>query len=283
MGFWKWSSFFWGGGEGPSSGFGSSSTAEEVTQGIRAGHLTAIVTGATSGIGKETARVLALRGATVVIPCRTLESGRKVKESILEHNPDARIDIMEMDLSSLDSVGSFARAFNSSYQHLNILINNAGIMASPFQLSKDGVELQFATNHLGHFQLTNLLLDKMKKTAKETGIQGRIINVSSLGHTRQFDESCFNLEKINDQSKYAPFGAYSHSKLANIWHANELSRRLQEEGSNVAANSLHPGAISTNLCRYLNLKPFILDSIAAVMKAFVKSIPQRRVHRRLVI
>nr|XP_029123612.1 short-chain dehydrogenase TIC 32, chloroplastic-like [Elaeis guineensis] len=125
MGFWKWSSFR-GGGEGPSSGFGSSSTAE-VTQGIHAGHLTAIVTGATSGIRKETVRVLALRGTTVVIPCRTLKSGRKVKESILEQNPDANIDIVEMDLSSLDSVETFARAFNSSYQHLNILINNAGL------------------------------------------------------------------------------------------------------------------------------------------------------------
>ncbi|ONK73119.1 uncharacterized protein A4U43_C04F27450 [Asparagus officinalis] len=274
MGSGKWTSLFWGGrGVGP-SGFGSSSTADQVTEGIDAGNLTAIVTGATSGIGIETARVLALRGANVIIPCRRLDSGLKLQERILEENPNARIEVMEMDLSSLDSVESFARCFCSSHEHLNILINNAGIFACPFQLSVDGVELQFATNYLGHFLLTDLLLDKMKTTAKKTGRQGRIVNVSTFGHTRNFDESWFDLNKINDRSKYDRFGAYSHSKLGNIWHASELSRCLQEEGCNVTANSLHPGVIATNLTRFMNLKQFTLESIAFVFKLFIKTIPQ---------
>lgn len=267
MGLWNWP---WRAGS--SSGFGSSSTAEQVTEGIDARNLTAIVTGATNGIGKETARVLALRGVKVIIPSRTLESGMKVKESLLEQNPDAKLEVLEMDLSSLQSVDSFASSFNSSNKHLNILINNAGIMACPFQLSKDGIELQFATNHLGHFLLTNLLLEKMKATAKETGIQGRIVNVSSTAHRRS-DGSWFELDKINDKSRYKPLGAYSHSKLANILHANELARRLKEEGSNVTVNSLHPGLIPTNLFRYLNSNALMI-SLATLAKPFFKSIPQ---------
>ncbi|XP_020246978.1 short-chain dehydrogenase TIC 32, chloroplastic-like isoform X2 [Asparagus officinalis] len=269
MGLWNWP---WRAG---SSGFGSSSTAEQVTEGIDADNLTAIVTGATNGIGKETARVLALRGAKVIIPSRTLESGTKVKESLLEQNPSAKLQVLEMDLSSLHSVDSFARSFSSSNKHLNILINNAGIMACPFQLSKDGIELQFATNHLGHFLLTKLLLEKMKATAKATGIQGRIVNVSSVAHKRS-DGSCFDLDKINDKSRYKPFGAYSHSKLANILHANELSRRLKEEGANVTANSLHPGVIMTNIVRYLNLNGIILPSTSNVLLHNISLIKEDR-------
>ncbi|VAI03108.1 unnamed protein product [Triticum turgidum subsp. durum] len=213
MGIWGWP---WG--RRGLSGFGSASTAEDIAAGIDASHLTAIVTGATNGIGKETARVLALRGANVIIPARTLESGMKVKESLAEEVPSSKLHVMEMDLSSLDSVRSFAGSFNSSHKHLN-----AGIMACPFQLSKDGIELQFTTNHLGHFLLTNLLLDKMKSTAKETGMQGRIVNLASTAHRRS-DGKGFDLNKLNNESKYNAFSAYAHSKLANILHANELSR-----------------------------------------------------------
>ncbi|XP_049933041.1 short-chain dehydrogenase TIC 32, chloroplastic-like isoform X2 [Nymphaea colorata] len=134
--------------KGP-SGFGACSTAEQVTEGIDAFNITAIVTGATSGIGMETARVLALRGATVIIPARSKESGEKVKEKIVEQVADAKIEVMELDLSSLASVRSFAAAFLSSNKPLNLLINNAGIFGCPFQLSEDGIELQFATNHIG--------------------------------------------------------------------------------------------------------------------------------------
>uniref|UniRef100_A0A0D3HIY2 Uncharacterized protein n=1 Tax=Oryza barthii TaxID=65489 RepID=A0A0D3HIY2_9ORYZ len=244
MGFsWGW---LCGRRNGP-SGFGGASTADEVTAGVDASRLTVVVTGATNGIGKETARVLALRGAEVILPARTLESGMKVKQSLAEEIPSSKLHVMEMDLSSLDSVRSFAKSFNSSYRHLNVLINNAGVMSCPFGLSKDGIELQFATNHVGHFLLTNLLLDKMKATAKETGLQGRIINVSSISH-RGSDGSCFDLDKLNDKSKL-------------------------EEGCNLTANSLHPGVIATNLPRHILTNSLII-SIFSVMKPFLKSIPQ---------
>ncbi|OVA14379.1 Short-chain dehydrogenase/reductase SDR [Macleaya cordata] len=269
MGIWSW--FLRSG----SSGFGSSSTAEQVTDVIDATGLTAIVTGATSGIGKETARVLALRGAKVIIPSRDLENGLKTKESLLLENPKAKLDVMEMDLSSINSITSFARSFNSSNPRLNILINNAGIMACPFQLSLDGIELQYATNHLGHFLLTNLLLDKLKTTAKETGIEGRIINVSSSAHRRYSKNSSINdLKIINHPIKYKGYDAYCRSKLANILHANELARVLQEEGANVTANSLHPGLIPTNISRYINLKGFPFPVLKTLLKPIVKSIPQ---------
>ncbi|AQK58645.1 retinol dehydrogenase 12 [Zea mays] len=268
MGLWGWP---WG-RRGP-SGFGSASTAEEVTAGVDASNITAIVTGATNGIGKETARVLALRGAKVIIPARTLESGLKLKESLADEVPSSKVHVMEMDLSCLSSVRDFARSFNSSHKHLNLLINNAGIMACPYQLSKDGIELQFATNHVGHFLLTSLLLDKMKSTAAETGVQGRIINVSSVAHKRS-DGTCFELNKLNDKARYKPFIAYAHSKLANILHTNELSRRFQEEGCNLTANSLHPGVIITNIIRYVAGNSALISALSPVANLVLKSVPR---------
>ncbi|XP_043708294.1 short-chain dehydrogenase TIC 32, chloroplastic-like isoform X1 [Telopea speciosissima] len=268
MGLWDWFS------RASASGFGSSSTAEQVTDGIDATALTAIVTGATSGIGKETARVLAVRGAKVIIPSRNLESGLKVKEVLLKEQPNAKLEVMEMDLASIKSVTSFARSFNSSHRHLNILVNNAAIMGCPFQLSVDGVELQFATNHLGHFLLTKLLLDKLKATSKSTGIEGRIVNVSSSAHRYPNSSSnLIGLDKINDISMYKPFDAYGRSKLANILHANELSKQLQEGGVNVTANSLHPGLIPTNINRYTIFGRAILP-LTLLLKPFVKNIEQ---------
>ncbi|KAH9321692.1 hypothetical protein KI387_016331, partial [Taxus chinensis] len=251
------------------SGFSSSSTAEDVTKGIDATGLTAIVTGGTSGIGTETVRVLALRGAQVFMPARNLENGNRVKEALLKENPAAKVDVMELDVGSLKSVYKFAASFKSLNQPLNILINNAGIMACPFQLSEDGIELQFATNHLGHFLLTNLLLDKLKATAKETGIQGRIINVSSAAHKRAPPEG-IRFDKINDKSSYIPFQAYGQSKLANILHANELAGRLEDEKADVTANSLHPGIIPTNIIRHIKMLAFPV----ALLKFLIKSIPQ---------
>ncbi|KAM2921463.1 hypothetical protein COP2_043198 [Malus domestica] len=131
--------------KGP-SGFSSSSTAEEVTEGIDATGLTAIVTGASSGIGTETARVLALRGAHVVMAVRNMAAGKDAREQIVKAIPSAKVDAMELDLSSLSSVRKFASDFNSSGLPLNILINNAGVMGTPFTPSKDKIELQFATN-----------------------------------------------------------------------------------------------------------------------------------------
>lgn len=231
------------------SGFGSASTAEQVTEGIDASNLTAIVTGGASGIGLETVRVLALRGAHVIIGARNVEAGKAVKDEILRQTNGARVEVLPLDLSSMESVKKFANDFYALNVPLNILINNAGVMFCPFEISEDGLEMHFATNHVGHFLLTKLLLDKMKKTAKETGIEGRVVNLSSLAHLITYDEG-IRLSGINDESGYSDKKAYGQSKLANILHANELSRRLKEEGANVTANSVHPGCIMTNLMRY---------------------------------
>ncbi|XP_014505414.1 short-chain dehydrogenase TIC 32, chloroplastic-like isoform X4 [Vigna radiata var. radiata] len=226
------------------SGFSWSSTAEEVTLGIDATGLTAIVTGASSGIGAETARVLALRGVHVIMAVIDMMDAFNVKDSILKQFPTAKVDVMKLDLSSMASVHHFADQFNSTSLPLNILINNAGICACPFMLSKDNIELQFAINYLGHFLLTNLLLENMKKTARESKIQGRIINVSSMGHRFTYPNGIL-FDKLNDPS--SNWRAYGQSKLANILHVNELARRLKEDGVDITANSLHPGATVTNI------------------------------------
>ncbi|CAL5209553.1 unnamed protein product [Lathyrus oleraceus] len=231
------------------SGFSGSSTAEQVTHGIDATGLTAIVTGASSGIGAETTRVLALRGAHVIMGVRNMVAAKDVKDTILKDIPSAKVDAIELDLSSLDSVKKFASEFNSSGRPLNILINNAGIMACPFKLSKDNIELQFATNHIGHFLLTNLLLDTMKKTTRESKKEGRIVNVASEAHRFAYPEG-IRFDKINDQSSYNNWRAYGQSKLANVLHANQLTKHLKEDGVNITANSLHPGTIVTNLFRH---------------------------------
>ncbi|PON44177.1 Short-chain dehydrogenase/reductase [Trema orientale] len=201
--------------KGP-SGFSSFSTAEDVTQGIDGNGLTAIVTGASSGIGTETARVLALRGVHIIMAVRNMAAGRDVKEAIVEEIPTAKVDAMELDLSSLSSVRKFASDFKSSNRH---------------------------------FLLTNLLLDTMKKTAKESKREGRIVNVSSVAHRFPYREG-IHFDKINDKSGYNYLAAYGQSKLANVLHANELARRLKEDGVSITANSLHPGTIVTNLFRH---------------------------------
>ncbi|XP_021735808.1 short-chain dehydrogenase TIC 32, chloroplastic-like [Chenopodium quinoa] len=252
------------------SGFSAASTAKEVTHGIDANGVTSIVTGATSGIGVETARTLALRGVHVVMAVRNIEAGKSLKEKILEEIPAAKIDVMELDLSSLASVEKFSSDFKSSGLPLNILINNAGIMATPFQLSKDNIEIQFATNHLGHFHLTNLLLDDMKKTAHESNREGRIVIVSSEAHRFAYSEG-IRFDKINDESGYNSLQAYGQSKLANILHAKELTRQLKEEGVQITANSLHPGSITTNLLRH---RSFINGLIHSLGKFVLKDVEQ---------
>ncbi|KAL6503170.1 Short-chain dehydrogenase TIC 32 B, chloroplastic [Orobanche hederae] len=241
------------------SGFGSASTAEEVTQGIDATNLTAIITGGASGIGLETARVLALRNAHVIIAARNLEAANEAKQMIFKDNINARVDVLKLDLASFGSISDFADNFLALNLPLNILI-----------LSKDGIEMQFATNYLGHFYLTNLLLDKMKATTKSTGIEGRIVNLASVAHLHTYEEG-IRFEKINDESSYHDKKAYGQSKLANILHANELSRRLQKEGVSITVNSVHPGLIMTNLFKYSGLVVKILRWITCMLW---KSVPQ---------
>ncbi|XP_042497761.1 short-chain dehydrogenase TIC 32, chloroplastic-like [Macadamia integrifolia] len=180
---------------------------------------------------------------------RNVAGGRNVKESIMKELPSAKVDLMELDLSSMASVRKFASDFHSSGLPLNILINNAGVMSTPFILTQDNIELQFATNHVAHFLLTNLLLETMKSTARESKKEGRIVNVASESHRRSYPEG-IRFDRINDQSGYGSWLAYGQSKLANVLHANELNRRLKEEGVNITANSIHPGVIATNILRH---------------------------------
>uniref|UniRef100_A0A5B7A3Z0 Short-chain dehydrogenase TIC 32 n=2 Tax=Davidia involucrata TaxID=16924 RepID=A0A5B7A3Z0_DAVIN len=252
------------------SGFGSASTAEQVTEGINASNLTVIITGGASGIGLETARVLALRKAHVIIAARNMESANEAKLLILKGNETARVDVLKLDLGSMKSIRAFVDNFNALDLPLNILINNAGVMFCPYQLSDDGIEMQFATNHLGHFLLTNLLLEKMKDTARATGIEGRIVNLSSIAHLHTYEEG-IQFDKINDPNSYSDKRAYGQSKLANILHANELSRRLKEEGANITVNSVHPGLIMTNLFRYSGLVMRILKLCTLLLW---KNVPQ---------
>ncbi|CAF1716769.1 hypothetical protein HID58_084840 [Brassica napus] len=257
-------------GKAGKSGFGSASTAEDVTQSIDANHLTVIVTGGTSGIGLEAARVLGMRGAHVIIAARNTKAANESKEMILKMNPNARIDYLQFDLSSIKSVRSFVHQFLALNLPLNILINNAGVMFCPFQLTEDGIESQFATNHIGHFLLTNLLLDKMKSSARESGIEGRIVNLSSVAHTYTYTEG-IKFDSINDPDTYSEKKAYGQSKLANLLHSNALSRKLQEEGVNITVNSVHPGLVTTNLFRHSGLGM----SVFKAMSFFLwKNIPQ---------
>ncbi|KAK1419122.1 hypothetical protein QVD17_28280 [Tagetes erecta] len=252
------------------SGFSARNTAEYVTKGIDAHALTAIVTGPTSGIGLETTRVLALRGVHVVMAARNVEAANKCKETIINGCPSATIDVMELDVSSLHSVKNFANEYISKSLPLNILICNAGVMAPPFSLSKDGIENQFATNYLGHFHLTNLLLDTMKNTARSCGREGRIVLVSSEVHRLTYKGGIM-FDKLNDEKCYNSFYAYGQSKLANILHAKELARRLKEEGVDITVNALHPGVIATNLSRHSS---FMSVCLYGLFKHLQKNIPQ---------
>ncbi|KAJ4978793.1 hypothetical protein NE237_009573 [Protea cynaroides] len=255
--------------KGP-SGFSASSTAEEVTQGIDGTDLTAIVTGASSGLGAESTRVLALRGVHVIMAVRNTATGNNIKGTILSDLPTSKVDVMELDLSSMASIRKFVSNFTSMGLPLHILINNAGVMATPFMLSQDNIELQFATNHIGHFLLTNLLLETMKSTAYESKIEGRIVNVTSNAHLVPYGGG-IRFDRINDESGYNSILAYGQSKLANILHANELNRRLKEEGVAIIANSAHPGAIATNLLRYHG---FLNGILSLTFKYLLKNVGQ---------
>lgn len=191
---------------------------------------TVIITGANSGIGKETAIDLARRGGKIFIACRDLKRGQNALEEIKMKSGSEKIYFLQLDLASLDSVREFSRRFHELESSLHILINNAGIMACPRALTKDGFELQFGTNHLGHFLLTNLLLDRLKESAPS-----RVVIVSSVLHKI----GRIKRDDLNSEKSYAKWSVYGQSKLAKVLFARELSKRL--EGSGVTANSLHPG------------------------------------------
>ncbi|VVA27569.1 PREDICTED: short-chain [Prunus dulcis] len=256
------------------SGYGSRSTAEQVTESspdLR--HITAIITGATSGIGAETARVLAKRGARLVLPARSLKAAEDAKARIVSEFPDSEIIIMALDLSSLTSVRNFVSEFESLQLPLNLLINNAGKFAHEHAISEDGIEMTFATNYLGHFLLTKLLLNKMIGTAAATGVQGRIVNVSSAIHGWFSGDTIRYLGEISRSgSDYDETRAYALSKLGNVLHTKELARRLKEMDANVTVNCVHPGIVRTRLTR--EREGLATDLAFLMASKLLKTIPQ---------
>ncbi|XP_022145404.1 short-chain dehydrogenase TIC 32, chloroplastic isoform X4 [Momordica charantia] len=249
-------------GSAGASGYGSKSTAVEVTQSCP--HLcsvTAIITGATSGIGEETARVLAKRGARIVLPARNLKAAEEAKariksESESECSDHSRITVMELDLSSLNSVRNFVSKFESLNLPLNLLINNAGRFCYEHAISEDGIEMTFTTNYLG--------------------IQGRIVNLTSNIHSWFSGDIFEYLGRISrsNSREYDATRAYALSKLANVLHTVQLAHRLQETEANVTVNCVHPGVVRTKLNR--DREGFVTDLIfyMASKTKLLKTIPQ---------
>ena len=197
---------------------------------------TAVVTGANSGIGLVTALELARAGATVVLACRNVSKGAAAVKEIQEATPSADLKVQELDLSSLDSVRQFADALD--VEKLDLLVNNAGIMWTPQQRTKDGYELQFGTNHLGHFALTGLLLPRLRRADA-----ARVVTVSSNEHKRGH----MHFDDIQLERSYGSRKAYRQSKLANAAFGLELDRRLRDAGLPIKSVLAHPGYTATNL------------------------------------
>ncbi|MFI7681645.1 SDR family NAD(P)-dependent oxidoreductase [Streptomyces griseoaurantiacus] len=195
----------------------------------------AIVTGANTGLGFETARALAARGAHVVLAVRNVEKGRQAADRI-----DGRVDVQVLDLASLDSIRSAAAELRAAHPRIDLLINNAGVMYTPRETTVDGFELQFATNRLGHFALTGLLLDRLLPVPGS-----RVVTVSSTGHRIK---AAIHFDDLQWERSYSRVGAYGQAKLANLMFTYELNRRLAARGT-TSAVAAHPGVSNTDLMR----------------------------------
>lgn len=206
---------------------------------------TAIVTGSSSGIGYEAARILANKGATVILAVRSEDKGRAAANKILAQNKDADVKVMRLDLANLESVKEFAEEFKRAHGRLDLLINNAGVMIPPFSKTADGFELQFGTNHLGHFALTAHLLETLANTKN-----ARIVNVSSSAHKAgnlNFDDLTW------EKRDYSAWRAYGDSKIANLYFTFALNKKLKEKGFDTFVTAAHPGWTATELQRHSGL------------------------------
>jgi NAD(P)-dependent dehydrogenase (short-subunit alcohol dehydrogenase family) len=195
-----------------------------------------LITGASAGIGWESARLLALRGAEVIMACRDVVKGEKAKAAILAEAPGARLSVLHLDLADLASV----RAAAAQVERIDVLINNAGVMNPPLHRTAQGFELQFGTNHLGHFALTGLLLPRI------AGPDPRVVTVASIAHGR----GRIDFANLDGARGYSRFRFYGQSKLANLLFMAELDRRLREAGSPVQSMGCHPGISGTTLGRF---------------------------------
>jgi NAD(P)-dependent dehydrogenase (short-subunit alcohol dehydrogenase family) len=198
----------------------------------------AIITGANSGLGYESAVALAAKGAHVVMACRNPKKADQAKTDLLERVPNASVELAALDLSSLASVRAFVEAFKAKHAKLDILMNNAGLMAIPKTTTADGFESQFGVNHLAHFALTGLLLDRLLAAPGS-----RVVNVSSQAHTG----GRINFDDLQSDKSYSRFGAYAQSKAANILFTRELQKHLDHAGAPILSVAAHPGFAATNL------------------------------------
>jgi NAD(P)-dependent dehydrogenase (short-subunit alcohol dehydrogenase family) len=196
-----------------------------------------LITGANSGIGKETTRALAHQGATLVMACRNLAKAEPVRQAIQEESGNSQIEVLSLDLASLASIREFAGQFSEKYQQLHVLLNNAGTFSMTRQETLDGFELTMGVNHLGTFLLTRLLLPLLQSTP-----ESRIVNVSSNVHY----QGAIDLDDLQlERKKYRGMNAYANSKLANVCFTLDLAAQLQDTG--VTVNALHPGFVATNI------------------------------------
>lgn len=206
-----------------------------------------IVTGGNSGLGFESVKAFAQKGAEVILACRSEGKGNIAKEEILKNNPAGKIEVITLDLMDLSSVRNFAAKFKEHYSRLDVLLNNAGIMIPPYGLTKDGFESQTGTNHLGHFALTGLVMDLIVKTPKS-----RVVSTSSLAHKNgKMDFDNFLFDNGND---YTPMKAYGRSKLANLLFIYQLQKLFEAKGTGSIAVAAHPGVSQTNLMRFIEGK-----------------------------
>jgi len=199
---------------------------------------TIIITGANSGTGFHIARGVAAHGATTILACRNLQKSAAALATIKAEFPTATVEVMPLDLADLASVRKFAALFKERYSQLHVLVNNAGVMALPYQKTADGFEMQFGTNHLGHFALTGLLLNVLLATPG-----ARVTTMSSTFHRR----GVMNFDDLNGEKAYQKWGAYAQSKLANLLFAYELQRKFEAAGADASSVGAHPGYAATNL------------------------------------
>ena len=198
----------------------------------------AIVTGANSGIGFHAAKELAAAQCSVIMACRNMAKAEKARETILAEHPDGDVHIMELNLADLDSVERFQEQYCNQYKGLDLLINNAGVMIPPYTKTAQGFELQFGTNHLGHFALTARLMRTLVSTPGS-----RVVSVASTAHRM----GTINFDDLQSEKRYVAWLAYGQSKLANLLFCFELQRRLEEKGHDVRSVAAHPGYAHTAL------------------------------------
>ena len=222
----------------------------------------AIVTGANIGLGYEVAKGLATKEAKVIMACRNLAKAAVAKKEIEQAVPQADMEVMRLDLNSLQSVRDFAVVFSSNYDRLDLLIENAGIMVPPFATTEDGFESQMGVNYFGHFLLTNLLFPLIQSTK-----DSRIITLSSMAHK----QGKIDFSNINAEKNYSKMGAYGQSKLACLMFAYELQRRLVSAGEGTIAVSVHPGVSNTNLGQHV---PRFLYNLLVPLMSFITHSPE---------